>query len=77
MVGTSVDAMSPRMATRNSPELPKVFPRVSSALILADGVGVNSWILGYLIDLMGVILRDRKTQKGELCSLRDACEAED
>ena len=34
----------------------------------ADGVGVNLRNLGYLVDFMGVIIRDRKTEKGELCS---------
>ena len=50
----------------------EVFPRASSALILADGVGAISQFLGYLVDFRGLILRDRKTENGELCSLRGA-----
>ena len=53
------------------------FPRVSSAVILADGVGVILCLLGYLVDFRGVMLRDRKTEKGEMCSLRGGGEAED
>ena len=54
----------------------EVFPRVSSAVILADGVGVNSLILGYLVDFMGVIIRDRETENRELCSWRGGGKAE-
>ena len=53
----------------------EVFPRVSSDVILADGVGVISWILGYLVDFMGVIIRDRKTGEGQMCSWRGGGEA--
>ena len=54
----------------------EVFPRVSSAVILTDRVAVILRILGYLFDSMGVIFRDRKTEKGEMCSLRVEGEAE-
>ena len=55
----------------------EVFPQVSSDVILTDGVRVISRILGYLVDFMGVIIRDRKTEKGEMCSLSGGGEAED
>ena len=55
----------------------EVFPRASSALILADGVGAISQFLRYLVDFRGLLLRDRKTENGELCSLRGGAEAED
>ena len=46
-------------------------------MILADRVGANIQFMGYLTDFKGLVLRDRKTENGELCSLRSGGEAED